>query len=328
MELRKDPITRSWVMLGEADGLPALTGPCPFCRGNESLTPPTILALPDKSLEWQVRVVPHFRPMYRIEGDPGRSADGIYDRMRAVGAHEIIVESPVHDWHISTAIPQEINLVLKAFALRVLDLKQDRRFKYVTVFRNRGERAGQEWPHPHSQLTATTFVPRRILYELRASREYFAEKERCVFCDIVRQDERENSRVVEILGSYVALCPYASRVPYEIWILPRYHHHAFESDMNESPARIDLAMLIRRTVRRLEAITDFYHMVLHTSPNSLIRPGVGEYWKTLADDYHWHIEILPIIPQSAKSYVLKEVYYSPVIPETAAEQLRQVNPEE
>ncbi len=328
MELRKDPITRSWVILGEAEGQPAPSEPCPFCPGNESLTPPAVLTLPDKSPAWQIRVLPHFRPMYRIEGDPGRTADGIYDRMRAVGAHEIIVESRDHHREVSNFSPEEISLILKAFALRILDLKQDRRFKYVTIFRNRGERAGQEWAHPNSQLTATTFVPRRILYELRACREYFAEKERCVFCDIVRQEERQQKRVVETLGGFTALCPYASRVPYEIWILPRYHHHSFESDMNESPARVDLARLIRRTVRRLQEISDTYHMVLHTSPNSFVRPGVAEFWKTLADDYHWHIEILPIVPQSAKSYVLKEVYYSPVKPEASAAQLRQVDPGE
>ena len=328
MELRKDPITRSWVMLGEADGQPALTEPCPFCRGNESLTPPAILTLPDKSADWQIRIFPHFRPMYRIEGDPARSADGIYDRMRAVGAHEIIVENPDHNREVSNFSPQEISLILKAFALRILDLKRDRRFKYVTVFRNRGERAGQEWAHPNSQLTATTFVPRRILYELRASREYFAEKERCVFCDIVQQEERQQKRVVESLGGFVALCPYASRVPYEFWILPRYHHHSFESDMNESAARVDLARLVRRSVRRLQEISDTYHMVLHTSPNTLVRVGVPEAWKTLADDYHWHIEILPILPQTPKSYVLKEVYYSPIKPEAAAARLRQIDPGE
>ena len=154
MELRKDPITRSWVMAGHPERDKVRPDPCPLCPENRIETQ-TLLALPPEG-KWQVRVYPHFRPLYRIEGDPGRSAEGIYDRMAAVGAHEIVVETPDHTRMLAQMSDEEIERVLDAWARRIADLKRDARFKYVTVFKNQGEQSGEEWPHAHSQITATT----------------------------------------------------------------------------------------------------------------------------------------------------------------------------
>ena len=322
MELRKDPITRSWVIIAEENGYEIPRDPCPLCPGNEALAPHTIFSLPPGSPSWQVRAVPHFHPVYRVEGDPGRRADGIYDVMSSVGAHEIIVESPDHNQQLGQAPQAAVERVLEAYAQRILDLKRDARFKYVSIFKNRGALAGEELTHPHSLLTATTFVPRRILYELRSSRDYFHMKERCVFCDIIHQDELQATRLVETTASYVALCPFASRVPFETWILPRRHHHAFENDYLHTTSQGEFAGLLGRTLRRLEHVSDAYHLVLHTTPNTRAKTEIAEYWKTLADDYHWHVEILPIAQKRAKSYLIKETYYNAVCPEEAAERLR------
>lgn len=324
MELRKDPLTRSWVVVGHTEEVPAPADGCPLCPSYE-LGKPALLALPPQG-PWQVRVIPHFNPLYRIEGEPGRQADGIYDRMRGVGAHEIIVETPEHNRRLSQMTDEQIERVLSAYALRIADLKRDPRFKYVTVFKNRGPLAGEEWTHSHSQLTATTFVPRRILYELRAAREWFQEKERCVFCDIVRQEERQGLRIVDSQGDYVALCPYASRVPYEVWLLKRKHNHLFEQPRPGSNRR-NLAALLGRVLRRLIKVSQAYHLVVHTAPNTLQTKGeLTDYWKTIADDYHWHVEILPIVQTRSKSYSIKEVYFNALLPEQAAERLRQTDP--
>jgi UDPglucose--hexose-1-phosphate uridylyltransferase len=320
MELRKDPITRSWVVVGHPDDVPVAAEPCPLCPGNEGETR-TLLALPDGGA-WCVRVFPHFRPLYRIEGEPGRSAEGIYDRMLPIGAHEIVVETPDHGRHLAHLTDDEIERVLRAYALRIADLKNDARFKYVTVFKNRGVLAGEEWPHPHAQITATTFVPRRILYELRSAREYFRDKDRCVFCDIVRQEERQGKRIVDSQGDYVAFCPYAARVPFELWVLARKHNARFEAPRPGANRR-DLAALLGRTLRRLEQVAQAYHLVWHTAPNTLQTKGeLSEYWKTIAQDYHWHVEILPIVQTRSKSYSIKEVYFNALLPEQAAEKLR------
>ena len=324
MELRKDPITRSWVIVGHADEASASGQGCPLCPGHENETR-ALLAIPPQG-PWQVRVIPHFNPLYRIEGEPGREADGIYDRMRPVGAHEIIVETPEHNRQLAQMSDAQIENVLAAYAQRIADLKRDPRFKYVAVFKNRGALAGEDWPHSHSQLTATTFVPRRILYELRAAREWHQEKERCVFCDIVRQEDKQGRRFVDNQGDYVALCPYASRVPYEVWLLRRKHNHLFEQPRPTSNRR-HLAALLGRVLRRLGRVSQAYHMVVHTAPNTQQTKGeLSDYWKTIADDYHWHIEILPIVQMRSKSYSIKEVYFNALLPEQAAERLRQMDP--
>jgi UDPglucose--hexose-1-phosphate uridylyltransferase len=163
-----------------------------------------------------------------------------------------------------------------------------------------------------------------VLYERRAGRDYFETKERCVFCDILAQEERQGVRIVEIRGDYAAFCPYAPRVPYETWILPRSHDAAFErTGSSRVGSGTDLASLLRRTLQRIRTVTESFHLVLHTSPNSQHASALG-YWKTLEDDYHWHIEILPIVEAKARSYTFKEVYYSSVTSETAVKRLRDV----
>ena len=324
MELRKDPITRSWVITGD-DVLE--TAPqekeCPFCGDASRLQ--IVASLP--SLDgsgWSARAVVHPHPLYRIEGEAARRGDGLYDRMGSVGAHEVLLEHPRHDRPIWNATDAEVEQVLRLIAQRIQDLKRDARFKYISIFKNHGVSAGQEFEHPTSMLTATTFVPRRVLYELRAGKDYFDSKERCVFCDILAQEERQGLRVLEIRGDYAAFCPYAPRVPYETWILPRAHESSFErTGFSRVGNLADLAALLRRTLQRIRSITEAFHLVLHTSPNSQHASGSLGYWKTLDEDYHWHIEILPILAAKAKSYTFKEVYYSPLASETAVKRLRE-----
>jgi len=198
MELRKDPITRSWVITGDeaVESGPRAAASCRFCGGSAESNQ-VIAATPSTpGAPWAARAVVHPTPLYRIEGEPGRRGDGIYDIMRSVGAHEVLVENPRHDRHLWNASDEEIGHFLHLAAERILDLKRDPRVKYVSLFKDYGKNAGQEFSHPASQITATTFVPRRVLYELRAGRDYFVSKERCVFCDIIQQEERQALRVI------------------------------------------------------------------------------------------------------------------------------------
>jgi UDPglucose--hexose-1-phosphate uridylyltransferase len=325
MELRKDPITRSWVIVGHRGDTCETTGGCPFCP-EKTNSRNALLRLPSQGLS-QVAVFPHPDPLYRVEGDPERRADGIYDQMQPVGADEIVIETPEHNRKLEDLADDQILLVMQAWGQRVEDLKRDRRFKYVSIYKNYGPLAGQEGSHAHSQITATTFMPRRVLYELRAAREWFKEKERCVFCDIVKQEERQKKRIVDTQGDYVALCPYASRVPYEVWILNRRHNYSFEQP-RPGTNRKHLAALLRRILRRIRLIAPAYHLVVHTSPNTIHPKGETstQYWKSIIDDYHWHIEILPIVETRSKSYSIKEVYYNAILPEEAAERLRKLDP--
>src|SRR5580698_3165938 len=325
MELRKDPITRSWVITGDdvPDIAPRTEPGCRFCP--DSSQPPQLVASLSgaQGVPWTSRAVVHPSALYHVEGDALRRADGIYDRMTPVGAHEVLLENPRHDGHLWNASDFEVEQFLRLAALRIQDLKRDSRFKYISIFKNHGEGAGQEFDHPTSQLTATTFVPRRVLYELRSGRENYESKERCVFCDILAQEERQNLRILEVRGDYVAFCPYAPRVPYETWILPRTHESSFErTGSSRVGSVIDLAALLRRTLQRIRSVTEGFHLVLHTSPNTQHPSTTLGYWKTLDEDYHWHIEILPILESKARSYTFKEIYYSPVTSETAVKRLR------
>jgi len=170
------------------------------------------------------------------------------------------------------------------------------------------------------------FVPRRLLYELSSARAWYEEKERCVFCDILRQEEKQGRRIVDTQGDYVAFCPYASRVPYEIWLMPRRHSPVFEQPQPGSGRR-QLAGLLGRVLRRLAHVTEAYHLVLHTAPNIVAPKGeIAPYWTTIAEDFHWHFELLPIVERRSKSYSIKEVYFNALLPEQAAERLRQLDP--
>jgi UDPglucose--hexose-1-phosphate uridylyltransferase len=324
MEIRRDPITQSWVVLGQREYWDEPGEACPLDAGVVERQP-TIMSWPAEG-PWQVRVFPHPDPLYRIEGEPGRLAEGMYDRMGALGAHEVIVETPDHDKPMSRFTDEEIERVLSVWAARIADLKKDSRFKYITVFKNQGALAGNEWSHAHSQITATIFVPRRIKYELNSASEWYRERERCIFCDVVRQDEKQGKRIVDVQGEYYAICPYASRVPYETWLMHRRHNHLFEQPRPGSNRR-HLAALLGRVLRRLEKVAPAFHLVVHTAPNTRNKKGeMAGYWKTLADDFHWHIEILPILEKRSKSYSIKEVYFNSMLPEQAAEQLRSLDP--
>ncbi len=325
MELRKDPITRSWVIVGDEPEHHAPEGRCSFCPGGPK--PPQVISTlgPNEHGGGPVMSVVHPSPLYRVEGEPHRRSEGIYDVMNTVGAHEVLVQGIRHDIELWQSSDAEISQFLLLAAQRIQDLKRDLRFKYVTLFKNHGISAGQEFDHPVSQITATTFVPRRVLYELRAARDFYADKERCVFCDTLNQEMRAPDRIVETGADYVSLCPFASRIPYEIWLMPRRHEASFErSVLSKSGNLTELSAMLRHTLQRVTAIAEAFHMVLHTVPNTYQKSNILQYWKTVDEDYHWHFEILPILGTRAKPYFLKEVYYTNISSEAAADRLRKL----
>ena len=316
MELRKDPITRSWVVVGHPERQKPRADACPLCPGNRIETR-SLLELPRQG-PWQVRAYPHFRPLYHVEGDPARTAEGIYDRMAPIGAHEIIVETPDHTRSLPFLADEEIERVLEAYALRTADLKRDARFKYVTLFKNQGVQSGEEWTHSHSQLTATTFVPRRILYELRSGREWFRERERCVFCDIIAQELENGSRVVAENENFLTIAPYAPRFPFETWILPKQHESAFEN--SSSHMFENLAKALKTLLIKADRVLDNppYNLVVHTSPAQ----------DPTNDHYHWHIEFMPKLTKTAGFEWGTGFYINPTPPEEAAKFLREASVEE
>src|SRR5574337_599339 len=219
-QLRKDPITSRWVIISTergkrplelpASALPRQVGFCPFCPGNEDKTPPEIMIYrkngnPSDRNGWSLRVVPNKFPALQIEGDLDRAGDGIYDKMHGLGAHEVIIESPNHN-DVLSAMPEErVEDVLWAYRDRILDLKKDDRFRYILIFKNRGEQAGASLEHPHSQLIATPIVPKRAREEVDGAKAYFDYKDRCIFCDMIRQELQQELRVIARNDEFVAV---------------------------------------------------------------------------------------------------------------------------
>ncbi len=327
MELRKDPITQSWVIQEDGNGPWPAYAECPLCPGQEHLCGKPVYEHPFRHPDWEVRVIPHLRPLYRIEGDAQRRGEGIYDKMRTLGAHEIVVEHRDHKLTLSHQSDEHFVQVLRAYVTRVTELKGDRRFRYVTVFRNQGLRGGQELEHPHSQITATPFIPRRLVYELQSCQRHFELKERCLLCDILRQELKQQVRTVDSDDWFVAFCPFASRVPYETWVLPIEHHCSFEEHLAGWDEQLRLARFLKSLLRRLESVAPDYHLILHTSPNITAKFEHAGYWQTLAEDFHWHFEIVPMVRSRPGSRSVREVYLNALAPEIAAEELRKAGVE-
>jgi UDPglucose--hexose-1-phosphate uridylyltransferase len=269
-------------------------------------------------------VVPNARPLLRIEGRLERHAEGMYDSTSGTGAHEIVIETAQHDHSLTALATEQVVMVLKAWAERIRDLKRDARFRSIFVFKNQGVRAGAGLPdHAHSQIIGLPVIPKALNEILEGARQHYRLKERCVFCDILRQELEDGRRVIHIADRFVALAPYAARYPYEFWILPREHSADFES---LEPAAIeDLAALLITSLTRLEDILPepAYNLFLYSSPNRDRRKG---FWTTLAQDFHWHIQIMPRTVLVAGFEVGSGFYANPVLPEDAARMLRLVPP--
>ncbi len=336
--LRRDPITGRWVIntdrtKGKPSGLMemeklAKKGICPFCEGNEKHTPPEIFALRNEGSEkdkpgWQVRVVPNISPALRVEMEVDRRAELMYDLMNAVGAHEIIIETPQHVSNLADLEVSQIQRVLQAYKQRILDLKKDKRFRSVAVFKSHGER-GRTFSigHTHSQVVALSVTPKSLKEELKGAQEYYDYKERCVYCDIVRQELSTKKRIVATNPHFVALCPFASRFTHEVWILPKNHSVDFER-MNEE-LTLSLAGLLKGVLLRLKILLGDppYNYILHTGPNRT--PRKGQAWKTLDEDYHWHIEIMPCYTRIDGFEWGTGFYIDSTTPEEAAGGLRKV----
>ena len=323
--MRQDPTSRVWILVGHPGGdsdrkrtLPI----CPFCPDHEAETPPTVATITGLDGAWRVRAFPDKIPMFQVEGDLGREAEGLYDRMRNVGAHEVVVETRQHATTLAQLSPDDITRVLQMFRQRIQDLKNDMRIRYIQVFKNQGAHAGSLIQHAHSHLVATPVIPRRLEAELRWSKRHFDLKERCLYCDILHQEVSQGTRLVTQQADFVAFCPFAPRFAYEVWIFPTIHRHRFE-DLDDR-ALAALAAVLKDVLQRVERKASDYHMVLHTSPNEKSPPVWGLPWESLPDDFHWHIEVLPRQADAARLHREEEFYVNPITPEEAARQLREM----
>lgn len=327
-ELRKDPITGRWVIIATERAQrpgdfareqvrPSGDRFCPFCPGHEEKTPPEVLSFRTHGSRnepgWSLRAIPNKFPALRVEGELDREAEGLYDRMNGVGAHEVIIESPDHLQTLATMDVKRVEDLFWAFRERVLDLKKDFRLRYILLFKNHGSSAGASLEHTHSQLIALPVVPKQAIEEIEGARRHYEHRDRCVYCDILRQERRSGERTVAEDDHFLAATPYASRFPFETWVLPKRHHSHCETIAPDAAAA--LARIFQGVLQRLDRALEHpaYNFVVHTAP-------VQE--EALAH-YHWHIEIIPRLTRTAGFEWGSGFYINPTPPEQAAKFLRE-----
>jgi UDPglucose--hexose-1-phosphate uridylyltransferase len=328
-ELRNDPVTGRWVIIAtdrakrpndfirQPVALPTSGGVCPFDYGNEHKTPPEVLSYRDSGVRdqpgWRVRVVPNKFPVLGIEGELNRQGEGMYDKMNGIGAHEIIIETPDHSTNLADMPERQIEEVLWAFKERVLDLKKDRRFRYILLFKNHGEAAGASLEHPHCQLIALPVIPKRVKEEVDNARQYYQLKERCIFCDIIRQESEAGTRMVMETERFAVLEPYAPRFPFETWILPKRHISHFET--SDAGLLQNMAWVLRSTMRKIEKVLErpAYNFIIHSAPVQ----------DADLPHYHWHMEIIPKLTKVAGFEWGTGFYINPTPPEESARFLRE-----
>jgi UDPglucose--hexose-1-phosphate uridylyltransferase len=328
-ELRRDPIVGRWVIIDsehpsgpndfEKEMHQWRSGDCPFCYSNEAMTPPEIEVIRQTGTlpntpGWNIRVVPNKFPALRIEGDLNRQGIGIFDMSNGIGAHEVVIETPYHHKDIPDLVNEEIENILFMLCRRALDLTKDKRFKYVMIFKNYGPSAGASLEHPHTQLIALPMVPKNVSEEIRGALNYFEYRERCIFCDILRQETQEKERIIAENKHFLAFCPFVSRFPFEVWILPKIHNGYFcHVPKEEIPG---LASILKETLSKLKNTLSnpAYNFIIHTSPLD----------GTESEGFHWHIEIMPKLTRVAGFEWGTGFYIVATPPELAAKYLQGV----
>jgi len=329
-QLRKDPVLKQWVIISPErgkrphdypvpDDVPDDPAACPFCEGNERLTPTETMAFRKAGTAtndrgWWVRIIPDRDPILVPTGDSGREGIGMFDAMNSIGIHEVLVETPNHNQTLQSIPIDMVREVIWAYKQRLLEIKKNPRFKHMMIVKNSG-RGVSNFTHAHSHIIATPIIPKRIEEELDGAREYFHYHDRCIFCDILRQETEQASRIFAQDQYFMAFCPFASRFPFEIEIIPKMHQPFFENVDNEHVHAF--AAILQTALRRMEALLPGipYNFVLHSSPCS----------DAYRDFYHWHLEIIPKLTNVAGFEWGSGFYINPTPPEDAATMLRETS---
>lgn len=305
---------------------------CPFCEGNEEMTPPEVYAVRKDGRTngpgWTVRVVPNKFPAFvpketlnaeelekcePLEEQPPQADDAsMYWESFSVGAHEVVIESPRHNRTLGSMSEDEILLVLKSIRMRAQVLNDVDYIKYVHIFRNWGPRGGASLLHPHFQIMGLPFIPKNISLEVQRLAHYRDVTGRCLICDYLERELEKNIRVIKVTSEYVVLCPFASKYSYEVLVLPRKHGlSCLESGENGEKG---LAQIISWLFGKYEDMFSSlsYNLVFHINP------------KGASQHYHWHIHVYPRLNVEAGLELGTGVYINPTSPEAAAKEfLRQ-----
>jgi UDPglucose--hexose-1-phosphate uridylyltransferase len=329
--LRRDPLHRLWVVFApekvdtiiqQSSENEAKFDIDPYVPGLEYATGKDILsrvnpAYADKG--WSSRVFPAKNPILKVENEKRSKGVGLYDVMSRIGAHEVVVETPKNNIFFDQLSIEEIADAFTIMKDRVNDLKKDSRFRYIMVTKNRGLAAGGTIDHNYSEIKAFPFIPPIVQYKLESCKHYYMIKERCLLCDIIEQELFDRKRVVYENDQFIAICPYASRYPFEIMILPRRHAGTFEKISEESVKELAKIAKVVLCKLRKGLNSPAYNCVFHFQP---VNSGADEVLENRS--YHWHLTIIPRLTRIPSEMLEAGVYVNPTFPEEAAEFLKNI----
>jgi UDPglucose--hexose-1-phosphate uridylyltransferase len=333
-ELRQDPASKRWVIIARERSQrphdfvrareipepgPAHLATCPFCAGNEALTPPESFALrdgtPADAPGWRVRVVPNKFAALLPAGSTERCTENEFFRwMDGVGKHEVIIESPLHNVYLPFMDDRQVQDVVGTYRERYLALREDPRFKLILIFKNHGISAGTSLDHPHSQLVATPVVPTDIRAMFQKAFDFFDDTGLCVYCQMLAEELRLRKRVILESASFAVFHPFASRIPFETWIVPRKHGASFGLiAMAESD---EFALVLKRVLRKIHfgLKNPDFNFIIQTAP---VKDEFEDY-------FHWHLQILPRLTTTAGFEMGTGIYINVALPEETAQFMREL----
>jgi len=331
-QLRQDPTTKEWVIIAAersqrphdfrraepATAKPGYKEDCPFCPGNEHLTPHETLAYrtggPADGKGWWVRVIPNKFPALSPEGSLERREEkGFLRMMDGVGIHEVVIEDPLHNQILALMEDKQVEEVLLAYRERYLALREEPRIKLIILFKNYGQAAGTSLEHPHSQLVGTPIVPSNVRKKLQEAARYYDDNGRCVYCNLIQEEVGVGKRLVEETERFVVFQPFASRYPFETWIVPKQHQASFGLISMEDSKRF--GRVLKGTLWKLYSKLNDpeYNFVIHTAPTK----------DEQEDYYHWHLQIIPRLTTPAGFELGSGIFINVAFPEETAQFLRE-----
>jgi len=330
-EFRQNQATKEWVIVAAERGKRPSDfakekpkGPpssphrddCPFCPGNEHMTPEPVLRYPDSG-DWQVRAVPNKFAALQPDLATTRTWIGSFLAAKGFGIAEVIIESPRHDLTLATMKLTEVAEVLTAYRQRQIEISKNENINLVTIFRNHGSQAGTSLEHPHSQIIATPIVPPHVRYPIEQAVLHYDKYGTCVYCDIVAEELRQKERILIDSDNFVAFCPFAARTPFEIRIYPK--RHAASYMMIDDEEIQELAWVLRDVLLRLYKCLNNpdYNYVLRSCP-------IGD---ESTRHLHWYMIIIPKITTPAGFEIGSGIYINTVPPESSARYLRETKVE-
>jgi len=329
-ELRQNFATKEWVVIAterarrpeemarhrERKPAASFVANCPFCPGNEKLTPAEIMRIPT-SLEvpWHARVIPNKFAALSRDVQPTRTVHRSLRSVNGFGVHDVIVETPDHSEVMALMPDSYMAEILRIYKIRYDELSLDRRIALITIFKNHGPDAGTSLEHPHSQIIATPVISLQVRERFQHALRHFDDYGECMFCQMLEEELEEQSRIVAISEHFVALELYVSPAPFCTHIYPRRHMASF-GDVSGAEIN-DLARMLRSILAKL------YHGLADPDFNFTIRSAPAE--SVGVKYFHWYLSVIPRLTRMAGFELGSGMFINTVLPEAAAEFLRKVD---